>query len=407
MTTHKHGISENKSQVGLQLIQVFLVGLTIGMMRTVVPGLAESEFGLGNQQFLLLTSFVVVFGVVKSIMNLLAGRLSDYYGRKPVLIVGWVVAMPIPFMILYAQNWNWIIIATLLLGVNQGLCWSMTINAKLDLAHFWQKGLVNGINEFSGYAAVAIAGVVTAYIANLIGAKQGLFFFGIVVIIFGLILAIFLIKETLPWTKLDNKNFALESNFGKLFLHASWHDKTLRSLNQAGLVEKFTDAMVWIFLPVFFLSKNLTLVEGSAIISVYALVWGGLQLITGALSDKIGRRRLIVVGMWLCGLGLLTIPYTNHVFLWTLEAGVIGIGMAMLYPTLGAAVADFTPPKTRGAILGIYRFWRDFGYAVAALTLGIVTQMTVTLNIAFLFAATAMILSGTYVLIIVPSNKNI
>jgi len=407
MMTIRHGISENKLQIILQLIQVFLVGLTIGMTRTVIPGLADTEFGLGSQQFLLLTSFVVVFGVVKAIMNLLAGKLSDTYGRKRVLVTGWVVAIPIPLMILYAPSWNWIVAATLLLGVNQGLCWSMTINSKLDLARLNQKGLVNGINEFSGYAAVAIAGVITAYIVDFLGARQGLFIFGVVVIFLGLISSIFSIKETMPWAKLHQVGVtpATHQSLGKLFIQASWHDKVLLSLNQAGLVEKFTDAMVWIFLPVFFLSKNLTLIEGSAIVSVYAVVWGGSQLITGPLSDKIGRKVLIAGGMWICGLGLLSIPYTNNTFLWTLEAGVIGAGMAMLYPTLGAAVADFAPVESRGTLLGIYRFWRDFGYAVAALTLGIVAQMTQVLIAPFLLASVAMILSGLYVLIILPSTK--
>ena len=405
MSTIKHGISENKSQIILQLVQVFLVGLTIGMTRTVIPGLADTEFGLGSQQFLLLTSFVVVFGIVKAIMNLLAGRLSDGYGRKRVLVAGWIVAIPIPFMILFASNWSWIVAATLLLGINQGLCWSMTINSKLDLARLNQKGLVNGINEFSGYAAVAIAGVVTAYMVDFMDAREGLFIFGIIVILLGLVSSIFSIKETMPWARSHQTGvISTQQSLSSLFIQASWKNKVLLSLNQAGLVEKFTDAMVWIFLPIFFLSKNLTLVEGSAIVSVYAVVWGGLQLITGPLSDKIGRKILIVGGMWLCGLGLLSIPYTSSVFLWSLEAGIIGMGMAMLYPTLGAAVADFSPVESRGTLLGIYRFWRDFGYAVAALTLGIIAQMTQALISPFLLASAAMILSGAYVLISVPSR---
>lgn len=406
MTKIKHGIIENKTQIALQLIQVFLVGSTIGMMRTVVPGLAESEFGLGEQQFLLLASFVVVFGVVKSIMNLLAGRLSDIYGRRRILIIGWIIAIPIPLIILVAPSWNWIVVATLLLGVNQGLCWSMTINSKLDLARPDQKGLVNGINEFSGYAAVGIAGVITAYLVDLIGARQGLLIFGIVVVAFGLVSSIFLVKETLEWAKLDNTSRTSNQSLGQLFIQASWQDKILFSLNQAGLIEKFTDAMVWIFLPVFFLSKGLSLIHGSAIISVYALVWGGTQLITGALSDVVGRKMLIVNGMWLCGLCLLSMPYTNDVFLWTLEAGIMGVGMAMLYPTLGAGVADFAPIENRGAVLGIYRFWRDFGYAVAALTLGIVAQWNANLIAPFFLASALMIASGLLVLIMVPNQTN-
>jgi len=407
MTIIKHGVTENKTQIIFQIIQVFLVGLTIGMTRIVIPGLANTEFGLGERQFLLLTSFVVVFGVVKAIMNLLAGRLSDSYGRKQVLVAGWAVAIPIPFMILYAPSWNWIVAATLLLGVNQGLCWSMTINSKLDLARLDQKGLINGINEFSGYAAVAIAGVVTAYIVNFLGAREGLFLFGIVVIVLGMGSSIFCVKETIPWAKLNQNNSAPipHQNLAKLFIQASWNNKVLLSLNQAGLVEKFTDAMVWLFLPIFFLSKGLTLVEGSAIISVYALTWGGSQLITGPLSDKIGRKMLIVSGMWICGIGILSIPYTNTVILWTLEAGFTGIGMAMLYPTLGAAVADFSLPENRGTMLGIYRFWRDFGYAIAALTLGILAQSTQLLAAPFLLTAIAMLLSGLHVLIVVPSKS--
>ena len=412
----QHGIKTNRSQIILQLLQVFLVGLTIGMTRTVIPGLADTEFGLKGQQFLLLTSFVVVFGAVKAVMNLLAGRFSDHYGRKRVLIAGWLIAIPIPFMILYAPSWNWIVAATLLLGINQGLCWSMTINSKLDLARLDQKGLVNGINEFSGYAAVAIAGVVTAYFVDLMGARQGLFVFGGVVIVLGLILAIFSIRETMPWAEAHHKNTAdsdpqealhEQQSLAKLFVQASWHDKTLLALNQAGLVEKFTDALVWIFLPVYFLSQDISLLEGSAIISVYAMVWGGSQLITGPLSDKIGRKILIVGGMWICGIGVFIIPHTHSIFLWTLEAGMIGIGMAMLYPTLGAAVADFSPAKQRGTLLGVYRFWRDFGYAVGALTMGLVAQWTQVLTSPFWLASAAMMLSGLFVLVVVPNQKGV
>ncbi len=403
----KRGVMQNIPQIALQLIQVFLVGLTIGMTRTVIPGLADSEFGLAKKQFLLLVSFVVVFGVVKAIMNLFAGSFSDNYGRKLVLVMGWVMAIPIPFMILYAQSWNWIVFATLFLGFNQGLCWSMTINSKLDLARLDQKGLVNGINEFSGYVGVAIAGLITAYFVDLIGARQGLFIFGLVVICLGLVLAIFFVKETMAFAKLEQKPSILEpkQSLAKLFVYASWHNKILLSLNQAGLVEKFADSIVWIFLPVFFLHSGLNLVEGSAIILIYGVVWGGLQLVTGPLSDKIGRKVLIVGGMWLCALGLISIPYSNSVLLWSVESAIIGAGMAMLYPTLGAAVADFSPAEKRGTLLGIYRFWRDFGYAISALTMGLVAQWTQALTSPFLLASLVMVLSGGLVFVILPSDR--
>ncbi|MGV6816401.1 MAG: MFS transporter [Thiotrichales bacterium] len=403
---YPHGVFINRHQIGLQLLQVFLVGLTIGMTRTVIPGLADTEFGLGDQQFLLLTSFVVAFGAVKAAMNLGAGRWSDHYGRRRVLLAGWLVALPIPLMIWYAPNWNWIVAATVLLGVNQGLCWSMTINSKLDLARLDQKGLINGLNEFSGYAAVAIAGIVTAYFVAWFGARVGLLIFGSVVILSGLFVALTAVRETMPWAQAHHHQTQPEpsQSLKQLFWRASWQDPTLLALNQAGLIEKFTDALVWIFLPVYFLSRDLSLVEGSAIISIYGLVWGGSQLITGPLSDKIGRRILIVGGMWLCGLGLISMPLTSSVLWWSLEAALIGLGMAMLYPTLGAAVADFSPPRQRSTILGIYRFWRDFGYAAAALAMGLIAQWTASLTAPFWLAAGAMLLSGLWVLLRVPGR---
>jgi MFS family permease len=423
----QHGIRANLAQVLHQLLQVFLVGLTIGMTRTVVPGLAETEFGLGGQQFFLLTTFVVTFGAVKSVMNLFAGRFSDRFGRKRVLVAGWIAAIPIPLLLLYAPNWGWVVAATALLGVNQGLCWSMTLNSKLDMTHLSQKGLVNGMNEFSGYAAVALAGVVTAWLVEIYGARQGLALFGTVVILSGLILAILMIKETRPWAlahtvketppslplsgeELRESSHASCSSpdkgrlggvsspsLGQAFLYASWQNRNLLALNQAGLVEKFTDALVWIILPVWFVAQHLTLVQASSIIGVYALVWGASQLITGSASDRFGRKPLIVGGMWLCGIGVLLLVLTHSVWLWTLEAGLIGFGMAMLYPTLGAAVADVSPPAQRGTLLGVYRFWRDFGYAVGALCMGLLAQWAQGLDVTFWLVGVAMLLSGTWV----------
>ncbi|MDQ5769379.1 MFS transporter [Thiothrix subterranea] len=395
----QHGIQANLAQILHQLLQVFLVGLTIGMTRTVVPGLAETEFGLGGQQFFLLTTFVVVFGAVKSVMNLFAGRFSDRFGRKRVLVAGWIAALPIPLLLLYAPNWGWVVSATALLGINQGLCWSMTLNSKLDMTNLNQKGLVNGMNEFSGYAAVALAGVVTAWLVSVYGARLGLFMFGTTVIVLGLLLAVLMIKETRPWALAHIQGIkpAPAPSLGQAFWYASWQNRNLLALNQAGLVEKFTDALVWIILPVWFVAQNLTLVQASSIIGVYALVWGASQLITGPASDRFGRKPLIVGGMWLCGIGVLLLVLTHTVWLWTLEAGLIGFGMAMLYPTLGAAVADVSPPAQRSTLLGVYRFWRDFGYAVGALSMGLLAQWTQGLDVTFWLVGVAMLLSGAWV----------
>lgn len=408
--TIQQGISSNKHQFSMHLIQIFLVGLTIGMTRVVVPGLAKTDFGLADQAFFLLTSFVVVFGIVKAVMNLFAGKLSELHGRKRVLIWGWLIALPIPFMLLYSPNWNWIIAATVLLGFNQGLCWSMALNSKLDLAKNTQKGLVNGVNEFSGYAAVGIAGFVTAYFVELWGAKEGLFIFSLIVILSGLLLAKFTIIETLPWAQLHTQNAqaagqeTTHQTLGQLFKTASIENKHLIALNQAGLVEKFTDSIIWIFLPVYFLTQKLTLVQAGAIIAVYGIVWGSSQLITGPLSDKIGRKILIVWGMIFCGVGILAIPYTASISLWTLEATFIGFGMAMLYPNLGAAVGDFAPAQHRASLIGIYRFWRDSGYAFGALAMGIMAQWSQNLILPFWFVGIAMLLSAIVVQMSLPKK---
>jgi len=399
----EHGIRNNRQQFTLHLTQIFLVGLTIGMTRIVIPGLAKTEFGLADQAFFLLASFVVVFGIVKAIMNLFAGKLSEQYGRKNILIFGWLIALPIPFLLLYAPSWNWIILTTVLLGFNQGLCWSMALNSKLDLAKTSQKGLVNGVNEFSGYAAVGIAGLLTAYVVNWFGVREGLFYFSLSVILLGLFMAIFFIVETLPWSKLHHQNEPIaddkneSKSLSQLFKFATLQNRPLIALNQAGLVEKFTDSIVWIFLPVYFLAQGISLIQAGAIIAIYGVVWGASQLITGPLSDKIGRKALIVWGMWICGAGIMLIPLSQGVFVWSLEAGLIGVGMAMLYPNLGAAVGDFAPSQYRASLIGVYRFWRDSGYAIGALVMGLMAQLSQDLLMPFWFVGIAMFISGMWV----------
>jgi MFS family permease len=394
----RYGIYANLGQILHQLLQVFLVGLTIGMTRTVIPGLAETEFGLGGQQFFLLTTFVVMFGAVKACINLLAGHLADRYGRKRVLVGGWLAALPIPWLLFYAPHWGWVIAATALLGVNQGLCWSMTLNSKLDMTQAQQKGLINGMNEFAGYAAVALAGVITASLVPLYGARWGLALFGSIVIGSGLLLALSFIRETRPWA-LSHSNLSAPARLSlrQAFSYASWQHRGLLALNQAGLIEKFTDALVWIILPVWFVAQGLSLVQGSAIIGVYALVWGAGQLATGPASDRFGRKALIVGGMSLCGSGVWLLVITANPWFWTLEAGLIGWGMAMLYPTLGAAVADLSPPAQRSTLLGVYRFWRDLGYAIGALSMGILAQWTQGLEVTFWLVGGAMLVSAAWV----------
>ncbi|MEW6727744.1 MAG: MFS transporter [Pseudomonadota bacterium] len=405
-----HGIRANLAQFTLQLLQVFFVGATIGMTRTVLPVLAESDFGLAKGSFLALTSFVVVFGLVKALLNLFAGRLSDRWGRRPVLIAGWLVALPVPFLVLYAPGWGWIVAATVLLGVNQGLCWSMALNSKLDLARAEQRGLVNGLNEFSGYAGVALAGLFTAALAELYGAREGLFWFGTLTVLVALALGLWGVRETRPWALAHQRvhpkgGTPAPMSLRQLFWPATWHDVRLRALHQAGLVEKFADAIVWLFFPVFFVTRGASLVEAGGLVAVYGLVWGAGQLVTGPLSDRIGRKGLIVWGMGVCGMGVIATGLTASPLLWALEAAVIGAGMAMLYPTLGAAVADLAEPAQRASILGIYRFWRDLGYAIGGLALGLTAQWSGGLSAPFWLVGVAMLLSGGYVALrFVPSR---
>lgn len=267
----QHGIRENRTQFVHQLVQVLLVGFALGMMRTVIPSMAESEFGVERGSFLLLAAFVVAFGVVKAVMNFVAGRASETVGRKRVLLWGWVIALPIPIIIWHAPNWNWIVAATVLLGINQGLCWSMTQTAKLDLTRADERGLTVGLNEFSGYVGVAVAGIITAYLAEAIGARLGLLIFGLVVILLALMLTAVWVKDTLAWAKAESaahkkaapKHLARyptgvseHPSTGEVFALMSWRDRRLAAISQAGLVEKFVDALVWVIFPVFLVSRG-------------------------------------------------------------------------------------------------------------------------------------------------------
>ena len=406
----KHGIRHNKSQFIHQLLQVLLVGLTIGMTRTVVPALAESDFGVPKNSFVLLSSFVVAFGLVKGSMNFIAGRLSERIGRKRVLLTGWLVALPIPIMIWFAPSWSWVVAATVLLGVNQGLTWSMTQTSKLDITRLEERGLTLGLNEFSGYVGVALAGIATAYMASQFGARQAILIFGMAVIVLALVLTQLWVKDTLPWAKAEAAKHApgaaqalrpryplgvsANPSTKEIFTLMSWRDKRLMALSQAGMVEKFVDALVWIFYPVFLYQKGVSLPNVGWIIGFYGFVWGGSQLFTGRLSDRVGRHRLNVWGMLICGAGVAAMMLGEGVAWWAASAAVSGFGMALLYPNLSAAVADISHPSWRGSAIGIYRFWRDLGYGIGAFGLGLAAHFTGQMQAAFWFVAASMFASG-------------
>lgn len=406
----RRGLRENINHVAHQMIQVMLVGFAIGMTRTVVPALAESEFGLEPGSFLLLTSFVVAFGGVKAAMNFIAGRWSERVGRKRVLLWGWIVALPIPVMIWLAPSWNWIIAATVLLGINQGLCWSMTQTSKLDLTRVNERGLAMGLNEFAGYVGVAVAGILSAYTAEWLGARTGLLLFGMAVILLALMLTVVGVKDTLPWARAESeaherapsrnpprypRGVPNNPTTAEIFVLMSWRDHRLFAISQAGLVEKFVDALVWALFPVFLVGQGASLTQVGWIVGTYGFAWGGAQLLTGPLSDHVGRFWPNVLGMWICGAGVAMVVVATGVVWWSVSAGVSGLGMALLYPNLSAAVADITPPAWRGSAIGIYRFWRDLGYAIGALSLGLTASLFGAAEAAFWLVAIAMFGSGT------------
>lgn len=404
------GIRANLGQVLHQLLQVLLVGMTIGMMRNVVPALAETEFGVPRGSFMLLVAFVVAFGFVKGAMNFVAGRLAERIGRKQVLLVGWLVAWPIPPLVYFAPSWGWIVAATVLLGVNQGLAWSMTQTAKLDLTRADQRGLVIGLNEFAGYVGVAIAGIATGYAASLWGARDGLMWFGAVVIGLATLLAWVGVAETLPWAQAEVKRHASpaaqslrpryptgvseQPTTREVFVLMSWRDRRMAALCQAGLVEKFVDALVWAFWPVYLHQQGVGLPGIGWIVGVYGFTWGAAQFFTGKLSDHLGRHQLNAWGMWICGAGVALMPLGSGAGWWSASAAVAGLGMAMLYPNLSAAVADIAHPNWRASAIGIYRFWRDLGYGIGALGLGAAAALGGQLESAFWFVAVAMLVSG-------------
>lgn len=404
------GIRVNLGQFLQQLLQVLLVGMTVGMMRNVVPALAETEFGVPRGSFMLLVAFVVAFGFVKGAMNFVAGRMAERMGRKRVLLLGWLVALPIPLLVYFATSWSWVVFATVLLGINQGLTWSMTQTAKLDFTRADQRGLVIGLNEFAGYVGVAVAGVVTGYLAAMLGPRQGLLWFGAAVIGLATLLAWLSVAETLPWARDEVRRHAVagattlrprypqavseQPSTAEMFALMSWRDRRMAALCQAGMVEKFVDALVWAFWPVYLHQRGVDLPGIGWIVGVYGFTWGAAQFFTGKLSDRLGRHLLNSWGMWICGAGVALMPLGSGAMWWSLSAAIAGLGMAMLYPNLSVAVADIAHPNWRASAIGIYRFWRDLGYGIGALGLGAAAALGGRIETAFWFVAIAMLASG-------------
>jgi MFS family permease len=342
----------------------------VGLERAILPAIAEQELHLIARTAIL--SFIVVFGAVKALTNYFAGRLSDRLGRRTVLVAGWLVAVPVPFLLMWAPSWSWILFANALLGVSQGLTWSTAVIMKIDLAGPSQRGLAMGLNEFAGYLAVALATLATGYVATRWGLRPEPFYLGVVFVAAGLLLSVALVRETRGHVARE----AAERDGGppltqrEIFRRTSLSDRDLSSASQAGLVNNLNDGMAWGLFPIFFAAAGMSLREIGMLAAIYPAVWGVGQLFTGALSDRIGRKGLIVAGMWVQAGGIALIAASRGFGAFALGGVALGAGTAMVYPTLLATIGDVAHPRWRASAVGVYRLWRDLGYAAGALIAG-------------------------------------
>jgi MFS family permease len=372
------GIRANLSQFALLIGINALVGGMLGQERTVLPLLAEEGFGLSG--FTSALTFIVAFGLVKAATNFAAGALSDRYGRKPVLVAGWIIGLPVPFMIMWAPTWAWVVAANVLLGVNQGLTWSTTVIMKIDLAGPRRRGLAMGLNEAAGYVAVSLTALATGYIAARYGLRPEPFYLGVAFAGLGLGLSTLAVRETSGHAVHEAKTYGeghskTSLSMADVFKETTYRNPSLSAASQAGLVNNLNDGMAWGLLPIFYAASGLTVAQIGILAALYPAVWGVGQLVTGAWSDRIGRKPLIVAGMSVQAAGIALIAIGTTFPVWATAAIILGIGTALVYPTLLAAVGDLAPPSWRASAVGVYRLWRDAGFAVGALLTGVIADL--------------------------------
>lgn len=365
------GLKENWKQFTLLVIINAFVGGMVGLERAILPKIAEGEFHLAANTAIL--SFIIVFGIVKAITNYFTGSLANKFGRKNLLTIGWLFAIPVPFILMYAPNWNWIIAANILLGINQGLTWSSTVVMKIDLVGEKQRGFAMGLNEFAGYLSVAIVAFLTGWIAGQYGLRPYPFYIGIVLSLLGFFGSWLLIKDT-------KHHVAKESNSSNIpalknvFWDTTWKNKNLGAVTQAGLINNLNDGMVWGIFPILLSQKNFSLEQIGIITATYPAVWGLGQLITGKMADHFCKKNMLFTGMFLQGITLLVMPWAETMTHFIFLSVVLGWGTAMVYPTFLATVAENTNPMDRPKSIGIFRLWRDLGYAIGAILTGIIAD---------------------------------
>ena len=370
------GLRENLAQFALLVLVNGCVGAMVGIERSILPLIAEQEFHLAARSAAL--SFIVVFGVSKALTNYGAGRAADRYGRKVVLVAGWLVAAPVPFLLMWAPSWNWILATNVLLGISQGLTWSTTVIMKIDLAGSQRRGLAMGLNEFAGYFALAGAAFATGWIAARTGLRPAPFYLGVVFFVVGLALTALLVRETSTHVAFESslqRSSAGSWSPREVFWRTTVTDRNLSSVSQTGLVNNLNDGMAWGLFPLVFAGEGMTLTQIGLLTAIYPATWSVVQLATGALSDRIGRKHLIVGGMWVQAAGIGLTARGGRFGEFVAGAVLLGIGTAMVYPTLLAAIGDVAAPSWRASAVGVYRLWRDLGYALGALLAGITADV--------------------------------
>jgi len=366
------GLRENWAQFALLVVVNAFVGAMVGMERSILPVLAEQEFHLVARTAVL--SFIVVFGISKAVTNYAAGRLSDRIGRKQILVAGWLIAVPVPFLLMWAPSWDWILVANVLLGISQGFTWSTTVIMKIDLVGSARRGLAMGLNECSGYVALAGSAALTAAIAARSGLRPEPFYPGVVFVGLGLLLSVVVVRDTHGHVVAESSLHGTPERVTTsrdVFWQTSWTDRNLSSVSQAGLVNNLNDAMAWGLFPLVFAAAHLSIDRIGVLAAIYPATQGVLQLVTGAWSDRVGRKWLIVSGMWVQAAGIVGVIRSTSFAGFAIGAASLGIGTAMVYPTLLAAIGDVAPPAWRASAVGVYRFWRDLGYALGAVVAGV------------------------------------
>lgn len=354
----------------LVIINAFVGGM-VGLERTIIPQIAEVDFGLAAKSAIL--SFIVVFGIAKGITNYYTGVLANRFGRKNLLITGWLFALPVPFMLIYATNWNWIIAANVLLGISQGLTWSSTVVMKIDLVGEKNRGLAMGLNEFAGYLALAVVAFITGWIADQYGLRPYPFYVGIGLAVSGLLLSWLLVRDTHQHVLMEARSSTIP-RLEKIFWETTWKHKNLGTITQAGLVNNLNDGMVWGLLPLVLVSKGFNLHDTGIIVAAYPGVWGIGQLFTGKLADRWHKKTMLFWGMLIQGVALTGMTWADSFSHFMLLSCFLGIGTAIVYPTFLAAVSDYTHPDQRPKSIGIFRLWRDLGYAIGAILTGLLAD---------------------------------